>query len=93
MSSIPKTIHTVHAAYHLQCARWNLSMLIDGHHDQHECDSDGSSCEALHDIQRSVSYALEALGEKLCETPIPDSQEYRPAGYVKPLHLDAWYTA
>ena len=93
MSAIPKTIHTVHAAYHLQCARWDLSMLIDEQHDRHECHSKNASCEALHDIQRSVSYALQALGKKLCDTPIPDSQEYRPAGYVKPLHPDAWYTA
>jgi hypothetical protein len=51
------------------------------------------SCEALHDIQRDVSYALKALGQPLCDTPIPDSQDYRPADYVKPLHPDAWYTA
>ena len=88
-----QTTDTVLAAYHLQCARWDLSMLINEHHDRHECHSEGSSCEALHDIQRDVSYALEALGEQLCETPIPDSQEYRPADYVKPLHPDAWYTA
>ena len=92
MSTTPKT-DTILAAYHLQCARWDLSMLIDEHHDRHACHSEDASCEALHDIQRDISYALKALGEKLCETPIPDSQEYRPADYVKPLHPDAWYTA
>ena len=92
MSTTPKT-DTILAAYHLQCARWDLSILIDEHHDRHACHSADASCEALHDIQRDISYALAALGENLCETPIPDSQEYRPAGYVKPLHPDAWYTA
>ena len=91
MSTTPKT-DTILAAYHLQCARWDLSILIDEHHDRHACDSADASCEALHDIQIDISYALKALGQKLCETPMRDSQD-RPADYVKPLHPDAWYTA
>ena len=89
----PETTDTFLAAYHLQCARWDLSMLIDEYHDGQECHSEGSSCEALHDIQRDVSYALKALGEQLCDTPIRDAPGYRPADYVKPLHPDSWYTA
>ena len=46
-----QTTDTVLAAYHLQCARWDLSILINEHHDRHECHSAGSSCEELHDIR------------------------------------------
>ena len=92
MSTTPKP-DTILAAYHLQCARWDLSILIDEHHDRHACHSADASCEALHDIQRDISYALKALGEPLCATPIRDAPGYRPADYVKPLHPDAWYTA
>ncbi len=78
-------------AYHLQCARWDLSIAINNRHEFWECDSEGAECEELHDAQRSISAALESMGEQLCRTPFPAYVEYRPEGWVEPLHPDAWY--
>lgn len=79
------------AAHHLQCARFDMSEMIDQMHEYSECGED-SACELLHDIQRSISKALEALGEPLCRTPFPSSNDYRPANYIDPTHPATWYT-
>ena len=79
------------AAHHLQCARWDRSAMIDQIHEFSECGED-SACELLHDIQRNISNALDALGEPLCRTPFSFSTDYRPEGWIEPLHPDDWYT-
>ena len=47
-------------AYHLQCARWTMSRLIEDRHEFWVCGSDGAECEELHDVQRDISGALAA---------------------------------
>lgn len=78
------------AAHYLQCARWDMSAMIDQMHEYSECGED-SACELLHDIQRNISKALEQMGEPLCRTPYSSRVEYRPEGYIEPLHPDDWY--
>ena len=48
------------AAHYLQCARWDMSAMIDQMHEYSECGED-SACELLHDIQRNISKALESM--------------------------------
>ena len=79
------------AAYHLQCARWTMSRLIEDRHEFWVCGSDGAECEELHDVQRDISAALTLMGERLCRLPFPPHVDFRPEGWIEPLHPDAWY--
>jgi hypothetical protein len=81
----------MNAAHLLQCARWDVSILIDEQHEFWECGSEGAACEVLHDVQRNISRALTELGHQSCRTPFPYYVDYRPEGWVEPLHPDEWY--
>jgi hypothetical protein len=31
------------------------------------------------------------MGERLCRLPFPAYVDFRPEGWIEPLHPDAWY--
>ena len=64
--------------------------------DAHETERLGACPESLRrrrqsEKQRDISAALTLMGERLCRLPFPAHVDFRPEGWIEPLHPDAWY--